>query len=301
MCCWSGWGSRRLQKIERRRIVLKLSTAETELFYKLHNLWLAFANRELQIMPKDIPAEQIRRQPIELVARLRDAAYARPDLLEQYLADNPDRLPPDELLIVAGWRHRLEGEFYIMRHLKAYSVLMSLMEPIHLYGVLGLYDPIEVVLGGAPLPVLVEAVLLPFRDRIIYDGLLRPYPIAFGRTLRSGLNKTYSRLKEREGIIEALIGPDGQPLIRTSLARKAPARPAPDWRPAIDEIVAQTEKMRHAQTKLQAAAFALLRASANLAQAALQEQGAEDEAIRRMKAVRRAMTKLEQLLSEEEW
>jgi hypothetical protein len=281
---------------------LNLSTAETELFYKLHGLWLAFANRELQIMPKDTPAEQVRRQPLELVGKLRDATYARPDLLEQYLAANPDQLPPDELLIVAGWRHRLEGSFYTMRHLKAYSVLMGTKGPIHhLYGVFGLYDPLEVVIKGAPLPVLVQAVLLPFRDRIIYDGLLRAYPIVFGRGIRSSLNKTYSRLKEREGIIETLVGPDGQPLIRTSLARKAPARPTPDWRPAIDEIVAQTEKMRQAQTRLQAAAFGLLRAAASLAQATLQEQGAEDEAVRRMKAVRTAMTKLEQLLSEEEW
>ena len=54
-----------------------------------------------------------------------------------------------------------------------------------------------------------------------------------------------------------MIGSDGQPQLRTSLARKAPAKPAPDWRPAVDGIVAQTEKMRQTDTKLQGAAFGL--------------------------------------------
>ena len=31
-------------------------------------------------------------------------------------------------------------------------------------------------MGGTPLPTMVKATLLPFRDRIIYDGLVNPYP-----------------------------------------------------------------------------------------------------------------------------
>lgn len=74
-----------------------------------------------------------------------------------------------------------------------------------------------------------------------------------------------------------------------------------DWRPAVDEIVARAEKMRQTDTKLQGAAFGLLRAAASLAQATLLEQGAEDEATKRMKAVRTALTKVERLLYEGEW
>ncbi len=59
--------------------------------------------------------------------------------------------------------------------------------------------------------------------------------------------------------------------------------------------------MRQTDTRLQAAALGLLRAAASLAQATFQEQGAEDEATRRLKAVRTAMTKLEKLLYEQEW
>ncbi len=175
---------------------MNLPPADVDLFYKLHGSLLAFANRELKILPAGIAPDQVRKQPLQAVARLRDACYEQPAL---------------------------------------------------------------------------------------------------------NVNAIYSRLKEREGIIESLVGPGGQPQIRTSLARKAPAKPASDWRVAVDEILAQAEKMRRADTKLQGAAFGLLRAAASLAQATLLEQGAEDEATKRMKAVRAAVTKLEKLLYEDDW
>ncbi|MGQ9492079.1 MAG: hypothetical protein ACUVR4_15310 [Anaerolineae bacterium] len=280
---------------------MNLPPPDVDLFYRLRDSLLAFANRELKILPAGTLPDQVRKHSIQEIVNLRNACYEKPALLEQYLAANPDRFPANELAIVASWRHRITGDFYIIRHLKAYTVFMSLKEPEHLYGVLGLIDPLEVVLGGAPLPFMVEATLLPFRDRIIYDGILNPYRIFFGPGIRRSANATYNRLKEREGIIESLVGPDGQPQIRTSLARKTPAKAAPDWRPAVDEIVAQAEKMRQTDTKLQGAAFGLLRAAASLAQATLLEQGAEDEATKRMKAVRTALTKVERLLYEGEW
>ena len=280
---------------------MNLPPADIDLFYKLHGLLLAFANRQLKILPAGTPPDQVRKQPIQKVAKLRDACYEKPAIFDEYLAANPDRLPADELAIIAGWRHRLTAEFYIVRHLKPYTVFMLMKEPAHLYGVLGLIDPLEVVMGGAPLPIMVKATLLPFRDCIIYDGLLAPYNIILGPGIRGNVNRSYSRLKEREGIIESLLGSDGQPQIRTSLARQAPSKPIPDWRPAVNEIASQAEKLRQSETKLQGAAFGLLRAAASLAQAALQEQGADDEAAKRMKSVRTAVTKIEKLLYEEDW
>jgi len=277
---------------------MNLSPEDSQLFYKLHWSLLAYANQHLKIMPPVANFEEVGQRPVEQVAKLRDALHDHLDLLEQFVAENPPGFSPQELTIVASWRHRVRGDFYILRFLKPYAVFLSGQEPTHLYGVLGLFDPLEVVLHGAPLPLLVQATLLPFRDCIIYDGIMSFYSITFGGGIRGNLNETYNRLKEREGIIEQLVGPTGEPQIRTSLARKAPARPAPDWRPAIDEIVAQVEKMRQTDTKLQAAAFGLLRAAASLSQAALHERDAEAEAARHLRPARTALTKLERLLDE---
>ena len=131
----------------------------------------------------------MRKQPIQRVAKLRDACYDKPTILQAYLAENPDRLPAEELAVVASWSHRITGEFAIVRYLKTYTVFMTMKEPTRLYGVLGLIDPLEVVLGGAPLPTLVKATLLRrFGIASTYDGVLNPYT-----PLRAGLPQQYQR------------------------------------------------------------------------------------------------------------
>jgi hypothetical protein len=277
---------------------MNLSTEDTQLFYKLHWSLLAYANQHLKIMPPVASFEEVGKRPVEQIVQVRNALHDNLDLLEQFVAENPAGFSPQELAIVASWRHMVKGDFYILRYLKPYAVFLSGQEPTHLYGVLGLYDPIEKVTQSFPLPVLVKATLLPFREHIIYDGIMNFYSLFFGGGIRRDLNETYSRLKEREGIIEQLVSPTGEPQVRTSLARKALAKPAPDWRPAIDEIVAQVAKMRQTDTRLQGAAFGLLRAAASLAQATLSAGDAEAEAAHHLRPVRTALTRLERLLDE---
>ena len=67
---------------------------------------------------------------------------------------------------------RSPGKFYVFRYLKKYTVfLTSGGSPNKAYGVLGLADPMEQVIGPY-LPRLITTVLLPFKGRIIYDGLI---------------------------------------------------------------------------------------------------------------------------------
>jgi hypothetical protein len=84
--------------------------------------------------------------------------------------------------------------------------------PSRAYGVLGLISPIDKVIGP-DLPLLVDATLLPFHDKIIYDGILAPYSIYFGPGIRADLNKTYRDIKEREGITTSLLPPATPPAV----------------------------------------------------------------------------------------
>ena len=55
-----------------------------------------------------------------------------------------------------------------------------------------------------PPPVLVEAVLLPFEDKIIYDSLLIPYRVMFGAGIRRSLSEAYRRVQEQGGVTTTL-------------------------------------------------------------------------------------------------
>ncbi len=71
------------------------------------------------------------------------------------------------------------------------------------YGVIAVADPIEDLLGPN-LPILTRAVLLPFKGKIIYDGLLVSYRVSFGPGTRKRLNATYRHAKEVNGVITSL-------------------------------------------------------------------------------------------------
>jgi hypothetical protein len=274
---------------------MNLSSEETALFYRLYYSVMVYTNRRLEIIsdltdPKDVGF----RQPEEKI-QMRDAFYEHPELLEEFLSENPYGFSRDELAIVASWRHGVVGEFYVLRYLKKYAVFLG-TKPERLYGVLSPGNPLEMTFAGYPLPLYVKDVLLPFQGRIIYDGLLSVYSIHFGPGIRASMNETYSQLKAREGIVEQLVGPDGQPEVRTSLARQKPRKAAPDWRPVVDGIVDQTEKMREADTPRQRAALGLLRAAARMAQAALHQPEDTDEHLQCLRSVRQALTRLEKTL-----
>jgi hypothetical protein len=105
---------------------------------------------------------------------------------------------------VGAWKHAIVGEFYVFRYLTNYTIFLSSGgSPNKAYGILGLADPLEEIIGPY-LPRLVKAVLLPFKDRIIYDGLFSGYNISFGGGIKRMLNEEYKQAKEAFGIIMSL-------------------------------------------------------------------------------------------------
>jgi hypothetical protein len=97
----------------------------------------------------------------------------------------------------------VRGTFFVLRHLKKYSIFLAEAPQAHAYGVVGLVSPFEELIGPY-LPRAVQAVLLPFEDRITYDGLLSGYSVSFGAGIRRSLDVAYRNAREREGIVTAL-------------------------------------------------------------------------------------------------
>ena len=51
-----------------------------------------------------------------------------------------------------------------------------------------------------PLPVLLKATLIPFRDKIISDGLVIPYNVCFGKGYSSEFKNIYMNAKKNKKI-----------------------------------------------------------------------------------------------------
>ena len=175
---------------------MRLDPDELRLFYKLYPSLLCFVNQRQGITstPFTTP-EHFGRLPIDERLKLRDALVANMDLIDAFVSENPFKLSEDELEVVRAWKDLVTGEFYVYRCLKKYTVFLTTREPVVAYGVLSLTDPLEELIGHR-LPHLCKAVLLPFKGRIVYDGMLAGYNITFGSGIRQ---EAQGVLRRRQG------------------------------------------------------------------------------------------------------
>jgi hypothetical protein len=195
---------------------------ELELFFRLHRALLFFVNQRLTVIPDTLASpEEFAALPPGVRLKVRDALNANLDLIESFASVNPARLSDDELDTVRSWRHLVAGKFYVFRELKKYTVFLSTEKHPVAYGVLALSQPFEDLIGPY-LPVLTQTVLLPFKDRIVYDGLMSSYNISFGPGIRRNLNEDFKTATDRHGVVTSL------PVSATPTPAKAPkAKPAP--------------------------------------------------------------------------
>jgi hypothetical protein len=188
-----------------------LSPQDTERFYHIWWALLSYVNARQKVIPDLVLPDREAMVSVrpEDAYQIRQVLWSDNCLWEQFVAENPANLAEADLKVVDSWQHRLSGRFFVMRHLKRYSVFLQESPRARAYGVVGLVSPLEEVVGPY-LPVLVEAVLLPFEGQVIYDSLLFPYNVVFGGGIRRSLEAAYRQAREREGVITSLV-PAGQP------------------------------------------------------------------------------------------
>lgn len=182
---------------------MKLAQEDLELFIKLHSALLVYANRQLKVVDGVKTLRGFMNSGIERQVKIRNALHDNMALIDSFVKENPFDFSVDELEIVAGWRHLVKGTFYLFRYLKKHAIFLVDSTPPRAYGVLALTDTFEELLGRVP-PIRLEAVLLPFKGRIVYDGFVVPYRVYFGRGVREELNEDYREAKDRFGIITSL-------------------------------------------------------------------------------------------------
>jgi len=82
-----------------------------ELTFPLH----LFVNEQLGVLPEVKSLEDYSAYPHEAKLQVRDALYDNIDLIDAFIQNNPFDFSPDDLAIVAKWKHFVRGDFYIER------------------------------------------------------------------------------------------------------------------------------------------------------------------------------------------
>lgn len=181
-----------------------LAPNDVALFFKLHRSLMFFVNERLKVISDEAANPKAYSSlPPEARFKVHEALFKHMELIQAFVDGNPFGLPTDELDIVLSWKHLVHGTFYAMRETKDYMVFLSSQTPAVAYGVLPLSQPFEELIGPY-LPVMLQTTLLPFKDRIVYDGVLSTFNVVLGPGICRNLKEELKAAQSRHGIVTSL-------------------------------------------------------------------------------------------------
>ena len=179
-----------------------LTVREIDLFFSMWLGLLAYVNDKYGISKNFGHPQKPAGLNQKTVVKLKDKLWEHTGVIDEYI-DSVWDMPNEHIQILQGWKKGIAGTFFVLKHLKNYSIFLDDKNKA-LYGVKGITNPISDVLSKQTLPAMVETMLLPFGDQIIYDTLLYTKNILFGSNIRRELNEMYSEIKQEKGIISCL-------------------------------------------------------------------------------------------------
>jgi len=180
---------------------MNLPDGDRKLFIKLHHSLLIYVNNKYKLLENLHHPKDLLRKDLEDIEKIKEKLYSDPSQIDSFVQENPENFSEEELEIISSWRHFVKGRFYIVRFLKDYAVFMDEGHRAKAYGVKGLAMQWEMI---GNLPRIVQATLLPFKGKIIFDGSFSCYNLFFGSGMKSSINDSFRQAKARYGIITSL-------------------------------------------------------------------------------------------------
>ncbi len=188
---------------------MKLSTEDLNLFFKLHPSFLFYCNSRLGTMPGIDSIDQFMNLSFHNKNEIRNASREHPELLSDFVKENPFDFNNVELAIIKSWHYAVDGSFYLLRFEADHALFLDTGTSPKVYGVVSLNNDFKNILGEN-LPIYVKTVLLPFKNQIIYDGFIFTYPVTFDEEIRQEMEADLENWLTRHGVITQLpfIGQD---------------------------------------------------------------------------------------------
>jgi hypothetical protein len=178
---------------------MRLSEQEYIQYLDIHPRLIYYVGQKKKLLPSTTSFEQFMDFPVEDKFPIRNALYDNIHLTNQYIKENDSILSEEDKDIIRDFKYFKRGTFYVVKMLKKHAHFLG---DEFVYGVTALSDPFQDLIGGVP--IAVQAVLLPFRGKIIYDGILSGYPVYFGGGMKKSIKNNYDLAKGKYGIVTTL-------------------------------------------------------------------------------------------------
>jgi len=245
---------------------MTLSESDADLFFKLMWSLQFYVNAQFDINPGVNSIDDYINLSLEDKFAVRERLFEETTLIDDYIAKNPDKFSQENLSIIEKWKKFVKESFHIERFLKSHAIFIA---DNKVYGVLGLYEDFDKLFHKSYLPLLSKAILLPFKGKIIYDGLLESYNVSFGSGIKRSLREDYLTAKQNGRIITSLENTD------KVVTHKPTTK---DWSKEIQALDKTAKKLKGSvnQPVIHGATFSLIKSSIELTDKAVNEKGRDE-------------------------
>jgi hypothetical protein len=183
----------------------QLSFNERKFFYETWYKLLDFVNRKCGILNIKIYPIYPSHYDETQLHKIRERLWLNPELITEFTGSGAI-LSKGEISLLLSWEKRhIKGVFMLIRYDPDGAVLMRTDKNAEsrLYVVKGMTTSIAEAMARR-LPVMLETVLLPFNDKIIYDSFMASYNVGFGDGIKNSLDEEYNEAKEKYGLVSTL-------------------------------------------------------------------------------------------------
>jgi len=212
-CCRKAW-EYPLTTLKPQKVLSKPKLKESEVneYYKLFNHLLVFVQNDYAKLQGKEPLKSIfdlqhDNTYLAKMSLMKDNEIMRiiehlinnRELIDKFIALNKDKLSKEDLETYNSWKKFIHSNFIVMQTHNDSEIFVWDTKKQKVYLVYGLYDPPASIIPK--LPFYFNTILLPFKGRIIYNGLLIGKSIEYGNNILREMVQDYQECIDNNGII----------------------------------------------------------------------------------------------------
>ena len=191
--CGSGKKYKKCCYLTEKAKTAQLSRSECTLFYETWYGLMGFVNEREKVISASI--KPVYPNPIsdEEVYKVREVFWENPEMIDDYV--NATALSKEKIELLKAWRdHHKRGMFFLVDYTPEYAVVIGVGDNKEdkLYGIKGISRSLSDTMQRE-IPIQLETVLLPFKDKIIYDSYMTSTSISYGEGAKKALREMYER------------------------------------------------------------------------------------------------------------
>lgn len=154
-----------------------LGAKEAHYFYKIYMSLLDYVNKKHHIIRENNLASAYHVNPSDQV-EIRNKLFEDLSIIDEFVALNPNRLNSTLLKQVKEMKNAIMMNCIIVKYENNYTLVMG--EDETLYGVIGGVCNLDEVIPAHSLPYVCKLVLVPYKGKIVYDGVIEGANIHMG-------------------------------------------------------------------------------------------------------------------------